>query len=89
MTGKTVVRQLNLAGIGISTGSACHGGKISPSPILMAMGYTKDTSMRGIRLTLGQETTEADIDWTAMVLKQILVRLMSNTNSQKFYSLSL
>ena len=89
VTGKTVVRQLNLAGIGISTGSACHGGKISPSPILMAMGYTKDTSMRGIRLTLGQETTEADIDWTAMVLKQILVRLMSNTNSQKFYSLSL
>ena len=89
VTGKTLVRQLNLAGIGISTGSACHSGKISPSPILLAMGYTKYTSIRGIRLTLGRETTEADIDWTAMVLKQILVRLMSNTNSQKFYCLSL
>ncbi|MCL2930782.1 MAG: cysteine desulfurase [Trichodesmium sp. MAG_R03] len=89
VTGKTVVRQLNLAGIGISTGSACHSGKISPSPILLAMGYTKDISIRGIRLTLGRETTEADIDWTAMVLKQILARLMSNTNSQKFYCLSL
>ena len=85
ITGKTLVRQLNLAGIGISTGSACHSGKIAPSPILLAMGYTEDTATRGIRLTLGRDTTVADIDWTAMVLKQILARLMPNTNSQKFY----
>ncbi len=76
VTGKTLVRQLNLAGIGISAGSACHSGKIAPSPILLAMGYTEDAAIRGIRLTLGRETTEADIDWTAMVLKQILARLM-------------
>ncbi|MGD1700595.1 cysteine desulfurase family protein [Dapis sp. BLCC M229] len=76
VTGKTLVRQLNLAGIGISAGSACHSGKIAPSPILLAMGYTEDVAIRGIRLTLGRETTEADIDWTAMVLKQILARLM-------------
>ncbi len=91
VTGKTLVRQLNLAGIGISAGSACHSGKIAPSPILLAMGYTEDAAIRGIRLTLGRETTEADIDWTAMVLKQILARLMSNTNtnSQKFEYVSL
>ena len=39
VTGKTIVRQLNLAGIGISAGSACHSGKLNPSPILSAMGY--------------------------------------------------
>ncbi|NES68992.1 MAG: cysteine desulfurase [Okeania sp. SIO2D1] len=76
ITGKTLVRQLNLAGIGISAGSACHSGKVTPSPILVAMGYTEEAAIRGIRLTLGRETTEADIDWTAMVLKQILERLM-------------
>ncbi len=76
ITGKTLVRQLNLAGIGISAGSACHSGKVTPSPILLAMGYTEEAATRGIRLTLGRETTEADIDWTAMVLKQILERLM-------------
>jgi cysteine desulfurase len=76
VTGKTLVRQLNLAGIGISAGSACHSGKLSPSPILKAMGYSDSIALGGIRLTLGRDTTEADVDWTAMVLKQVLERLM-------------
>lgn len=76
ITGKTIVRQLNLAGIGISAGSACHSGKLSPSPVLLAMGYPDLAALAGIRLTLGRETTQADIDWTAMVLKQVLARLI-------------
>lgn len=76
ITGKTMVRQLDLAGIGISSGSACHSGKLNPSPILLAMGYSSKESLGGIRLTLGRETTLEDIDWTAMVLKQILARLI-------------
>ena len=76
ITGKTIVRQLNQAGIGISAGSACHSGKLNPSPILSAMGYDAAAAKRGIRLTLGRDTTEADIDWTAMVLKQVVCRLM-------------
>ncbi len=76
VTGKTIVRQLNLAGIGISAGSACHSGQLNPSPILLAMGYDANAAKRGIRLTLGQDTTIEDIDWTAMVLKQIICRMM-------------
>ena len=76
VTGKTIVRQLNLAGIGISAGSACHSGKLNPSPVLTAMGYDAHSAKRGIRLTLGRETTIEDIDWTAIVLKQILARLL-------------
>ncbi len=75
ISGKTLVRQLNLAGIGISAGAACHSGKLSPSPILLAMGYSEKAALGGIRLTLGKQTTAADIDWTAMVLKQVLQRL--------------
>jgi cysteine desulfurase len=74
VTGKTIVRQLNLAGIGISAGAACSSGKLNPSQILLAMGYDEKEAIRGIRLTLGKETTEADIDWTAMVLKQTIAR---------------
>ncbi len=76
VTGKTLVRQLNLAGIAISAGSACNSGKLSPSPILLAMGYSDSSALGGIRLTLGRDTTEADVDWTALVLKQVLERLM-------------
>ncbi|KAM3102971.1 cysteine desulfurase family protein [Phormidesmis sp. 146-12] len=75
LSGKTLVRQMNLAGIGISAGSACHSGKLVPSPILTAMGYGDRLAKSGIRLTFGRDTTEEDIDWTAMVLKQILCRL--------------
>ena len=76
ITGKTIVRQLNLAGIGISSGAACASGKLTPSPILLAMGYSQTDAVGGIRITLGKSTTAADIDWTAMVLKQILDRLI-------------
>jgi len=76
VTGKTMVRQLNLAGIGISAGSACDSGKLNPSPILSAMGYSEPEALGGIRLTLGRQTTEDDVDWTVMVLKQVLVRLL-------------
>lgn len=77
ITGKTLVRHLNWAGIGISAGSACHSGKLSPSPVLLAMGYSDREGLGGIRLTLGRQTTEADIEWTAIALKQILDRLIS------------
>jgi cysteine desulfurase len=76
ITGKTLVRQLNLAGIGISSGAACASGKLTPSPILLAMGYSQTEAVGGIRITLGKSTTAADIDWTAMVLKQIIDRLI-------------
>lgn len=76
INGKVLVRQMNLAGIGISAGAACRSGTVTPSPILQAMGYCDRVAKSGIRLTLGRHTTVDDIDWTAMVLKQILTRLV-------------
>ncbi|MDB9528390.1 cysteine desulfurase family protein [Oscillatoria sp. CS-180] len=77
ITGKAVVRQMTLAGIGISAGASCRSGKLSPSPVLQAMGYGDRAATGGIRLTLGKHTTAADVDWTAMVLRQILDRMLS------------
>ncbi len=74
ISGKHLVRQMNLAGIGISAGAACSSGKIIPSPILQAIGWNDAIAQTGIRLTLGQDTTIADIDWAAMALRQILAR---------------
>ncbi|KAI9133169.1 cysteine desulfurase family protein [Acaryochloris sp. CCMEE 5410] len=76
ITGKTLVRQMNLAGIAISAGSACHSGKLAPSPILKAMGYSDQQALSGIRLTLGKQTTLEDVDWTVTALNQLLHRLM-------------
>jgi cysteine desulfurase len=75
VNGKAMVRQMNLAGIGLSAGAACQSGKVTPSPILQAMGYGDAIAQSGVRLTLGQATTLADIDWTATVFRQVLSRL--------------
>jgi cysteine desulfurase len=75
LTGKALVRHMNLAGIGISSGSACRSGAVTPSPVLLALGYGERLAKSGIRLTLGRGTTVEDIHWTALVLKQVLSRL--------------
>jgi cysteine desulfurase len=75
LTGRTLVRELNLAGIGISAGAACNSGKLSPSSVLLAMGYTEESALGAIRITLGRDSTELDIDWTAFVIKQVLSRI--------------
>ncbi len=79
VSGKELVRQMNLAGIGISAGAACSSGKITPSLILVAIGWGEAVAKTGIRLTLGCDTTEADVDWAAMVLGQVLDRSIRPT----------
>ncbi|CCH67152.1 Cysteine desulfurase [Richelia intracellularis HH01] len=75
LSGRSIVIQMNLAGIGISAGTACSSGKLSPSSVLMAMGYGEKLALGAIRLTLGHFTEQADVDWAAITLTQILERL--------------
>ena len=70
--GRHLVRDLNLAGIAASSGSACSSGSVTPSGVLLAMGYGENAALGSLRLTLGRDTQIADVDWVAMVLRQIL-----------------
>ncbi len=79
VSGRELVRQMDWAGIALSSGSACNSGKLTPSPVLKAMGYSDRQAMGAIRLTLGRSTTLADIDWTAQVLRQVLAQLLPVT----------
>lgn len=72
LTGKKIVRALDALGIGISAGTACHSGKLQASPILLALGYSLPEALGGIRLTLGRQTTRADLDHTAQQLKEVI-----------------
>jgi len=75
LDGRRLVRELNYAGIAISSGSACSSGAIEPSAILLAMGYADAEARNSIRLTLGKSTTADDIEWTALAIHQILSRV--------------
>ena len=58
----TQLMNLDLAGIMVSSGSACSSGSVKPSHVLMNMGYDEDTAGCAIRISLGWQTTKADID---------------------------
>ncbi|HSC58345.1 MAG TPA: cysteine desulfurase family protein [Gemmatimonadales bacterium] len=59
---ETLLMHLDLAGIAVSAGSACSTGAVEPSHVLVAMGVPHDLAVGTIRMSLGHETTEADID---------------------------
>lgn len=52
----------DMAGIAVSAGSACHAGVTRPSAIMMAMGHSEDSALGVLRVSLGHDTTRADID---------------------------
>ena len=62
LDGETLLMQLDKAGIAVSSGSACSSGKTEPSHVLMAMGVEAELARGAIRISLGRETTNADID---------------------------
>jgi cysteine desulfurase len=62
MRAETAVIGFDLAGIAVSSGSACSSGKVQPSHVVEAMGYGPELAQGAVRLSLGWSTTAADID---------------------------
>jgi cysteine desulfurase len=59
---ETAVIGFDLAGIAVSSGSACSSGKVQPSHVLEAMGFGPEIAQGAVRLSLGWSTSSADID---------------------------
>jgi cysteine desulfurase len=72
---------LDLAGIAVSTGSACSSGTLEPSHVLKAMGFPAHRTQNSIRFSLGTANTEADIDRVIAVLPGIVEKLRSLTRT--------
>lgn len=60
--GEAMLLRLDLAGIAGSSGSACTSGSLDPSHVLLAIGLPHEIAHGSLRLTLGKDTTDADID---------------------------
>jgi cysteine desulfurase len=59
---ETAVIGFDLAGIAVSSGSACSSGKVQPSHVLEAMGFGPEIAQGAVRLSMGWSTRDADID---------------------------
>jgi cysteine desulfurase len=56
--------------VAASTGSACHAGRTEPSGVLMAMGTERGRALGAVRLSIGQSTTEAEVDLAVTALAE-------------------
>jgi len=58
--------------IASSTGSACHEGSTDPSPVLMAMGISRERALGALRLTLGRWSTDKEVEEVARLLARTI-----------------
>ena len=77
---ETAVIGFDLAGIAVSSGSACSSGKVQPSHVLAAMGFPKDLAKGAVRLSLGWSTSEADIDLALKAWRKLANTLLRGSD---------
>ena len=73
--GETLLLLLDQAGICVSTGSACAAGSVDPSHVLLALGRTRAQAHSSIRLSLSDETTDAEVDYLLETVPACIARL--------------
>jgi cysteine desulfurase len=68
LEGEALVIALDLKGVSVSGGSACHSGATEPSHVLMAMGLSKTRARASLRFSLLKTATQADVDYVLKVV---------------------
>ena len=73
--GEPILLGLDMAGIAASSGSACSSGSLEPSHVLLALGQSAEVARGSLRLTLGKDNTEEQVDYLLEVLVDLVERL--------------
>jgi cysteine desulfurase len=73
--GEALVIALDLKGVAVSGGSACHSGSTEPSHVLMAMGLDKNAARASLRFSLLKTATEADVDYALRIVPEAVEHL--------------
>lgn len=73
--GEALVIALDLKGLAVSSGAACSSGAIEPSHVLLATGLSSQRARSSIRISLGKQTTQEDIDFAVGLIPETVGRL--------------
>ena len=73
--GEALVIALDLKGLAVSSGAACSSGAIEPSHVLLAMGLKHERARSSVRISLGKQTTNEDIEFAIKVIPETVTRL--------------
>lgn len=75
--GESILMNLDLSGIAVSSGSACSSGSLEPSYVILATGAAIEEAHSSIRFSLGKDNTKEEIDYTVETLKATVEKLRS------------
>lgn len=75
--GETMLMSLDIMGYAVSTGAACSSGNPEPSPVLLAMGLSREEAQNSLRLSLGWDTSPEQVQGFIDTLKTVVARLRS------------
>ena len=81
---ESMLLNLDLHGIAVSSGAACSSGKLEPSKVLIAMGYSKTEASTSIRISYGKHSTEDELDKFIKVFSEVCGRLRNHAKVQEF-----
>jgi len=73
--GESMLLNLDIEGVAASSGSACTSGSLEPSHVLLAIGLPPEIAHGSLRLTLGKDNTEEEVDCVIDILPQIIEKL--------------
>lgn len=73
--GESMLLNLDMLGVGASSGSACTSGSLDPSHVLLALGLPHEIAHGSLRISLGRANTEEDIDYMLRELPKIVAKL--------------
>ncbi len=75
--GEGMLLLMDAAGVGVSSGSACTSGSLEPSYVLLSLGLDHPTAHGSVRMTLGKDTNDEDIDYVLEKFPPIVEKLRS------------
>lgn len=75
VAGDVLLEALDLEGVAVSAGAACHSGSVEPSRVLLAMGLDAEEARASLRFSVGQGVDEAQIDRVLSILPDLVARV--------------
>ena len=75
--GETLLMSLDLKGFAVSTGAACSSGNPEPSPVLLAIGLSREEAQSSLRVSLGWDTTREEMESFFEALRAVVIRIRS------------
>lgn len=85
--GETMLMSLDIKGYAVSTGAACSSGNPEPSPVLLAMGLSRQEAQNSLRISLGWDTTLEEVNHFVETLKVVVerLRLLNESEGDSFH----